>query len=150
MRPVPDLDSLGQLGLFVAAFLAGSVLPFPSEGVLAALVHQGAATAPAVLVATLGNVLGAISLYWMGRGVARGVLSAKDPEQAERARERWQRWGTWGLIFAWVPFVGDVFVLGAGLAQSRFSTFVALVTVGKAARYWLVAHAVAAAAVSSS
>jgi len=51
--------------------------------------------------------------------------------------------GAWGLLFAWVPFVGDVFVLGAGLAGTRFAVFVVLVTAGKAGRYWLVAQAVA-------
>lgn len=56
MPRVPDLVSLGLLGLFVAAFLAGSVLPFPSEGVLAALVYNGSAMTPAVLIATAGNV----------------------------------------------------------------------------------------------
>lgn len=81
----------------------------------------------------------------MGRGVARGVRRGRDPERTQRARDRWQRWGAWGLLFAWVPFVGDVFVLAAGLAGTRLSLFVVLVTLGKATRYWLVAHAVAGA-----
>ena len=56
-----DLIPLGLLGLFCSAFLAGSVLPFPSEGVLAALVGQGESPWLAVGVATAGNVLGDIT-----------------------------------------------------------------------------------------
>ena len=71
---VPDLVQLGLLGLFLASFLAGSVLPFPSEGVLAALVGQGQSVGLVVGVATAGNVLGAITLYGMGWGIERGLL----------------------------------------------------------------------------
>ena len=124
---------MGLLGLFLAAFLAGSIVPFPSEGVLAALVYNGVPMASAVLVGTLGNVLGAVTLYAMGWKL--------DPETIRRAREKWKRWGAWGLLFAWVPFVGDAFVLAAGLVRVRFWLFLVLVAAGKAARYFAVAWA---------
>ncbi|MHC4818881.1 MAG: YqaA family protein, partial [Planctomycetota bacterium] len=135
---MPDLVQLGLLGLFLAAFLAGSVLPFPSEGVLAALVGQGQAIGLVVGVATLGNVLGAVTLYGMGWGLERGLLRgrlrrrfAEDPQRLERARARIERWGSWSLLLAWVPIVGDLFVLGAGLVRIRFWLFLVLVTLGK-------------------
>ncbi|MHC4449632.1 MAG: YqaA family protein [Planctomycetota bacterium] len=135
---MPDLVQLGLLGLFVASFLAGSVLPFPSEGVLAALVGRGSSIPLLVGVATLGNVLGAITLYGMGRGFGRWLTS--DPERIERARVRIERWGAWSLLLAWVPIVGDAFVLGAGVARIRFWLFLLLVTAGKGGRYMLVAY----------
>jgi membrane protein YqaA with SNARE-associated domain len=149
---VPDLVSLGLMGLFIAAFLAGSVLPFPSEGVLAAVVGQGQSIALVVGVATLGNVLGAITLYGMGRGLERGLLRgrlqrrlAKDPQGLERAYDRMGRWGSWGLLLAWVPIVGDTFVLGAGLVRVHFWLFLVLVTLGKGGRYLLLAWTMALA-----
>ncbi|MHC4971294.1 MAG: YqaA family protein [Planctomycetota bacterium] len=150
---MPDLVQLGLLGLFIAAALAGSVVPFPSEGVLAALVGQGQSIGLVVGVATVGNVLGAITLYAMGwaleRGLLRGRLQrrlADDPQRLERARERIGRWGSWGLLLAWVPIVGDAFVLGAGLVRVRFWLFLALVTLGKGGRYVVVAWTAALAA----
>jgi membrane protein YqaA with SNARE-associated domain len=144
---------LGLLGLFLAAFLAGSVVPFPSEGVLVFLVGEGRPIALAVGVATAGNVLGAITLYGMGWGLERGLLRgrlrnrlANDPERLARARARIERWGAWGLLLAWVPFVGDLFVLGAGLTGVRFGLFVTLVTLGKLGRYAVVAWTAALAA----
>lgn len=149
---MPELIQLGLLGLFIAAALAGSVLPFPSEGVLAALVGQGQSIGLVVGVATAGNVLGAITLYAMGWGLERGLLRgrlrrrlADDPQRLERARERIGRWGAWGLLLAWVPIVGDAFVLGAGLVRVRFRLFLALVTVGKGGRYVVVAWTAALA-----
>ena len=147
------MAELGLLGLFLAALLAGSVVPFPSEGVLAALIGQGRPGALVVGVATAGNVLGAITLYGMGRALEGGALRgrlqrklAKDPERHALAREGIRRWGAWGLLLAWVPFAGDAFVLGAGLTGVRFGLFVALVTFGKCARYVVVAWTAALAA----
>ncbi|RMG18137.1 MAG: DedA family protein [Planctomycetota bacterium] len=143
---MPDLVALGPAGLFCAAFLAGSVLPFPSEGVLCALLRRGFDPFLGVAVASAGNVLGALTLYGMGWGLQRGLLRGwlrrrleRDPGRLDAARRRLERWGLGGLLLAWVPGVGDAFVLGAGLAGSPIVPFLALVTVGKTARYALLA-----------
>lgn len=145
---MPDpatLADLGLAGLFVAAFLAGSVLSFPSEPVLLGVVAGGVSgPGPALLAATLGNVLGAATIYALGRGIARGgggwagarlERRLGGPEERERARARFERWGAAALLLAWLPFVGDPIVLGAALAGVRTWPFLALVTAGKAARY---------------
>lgn len=143
--PQPLID-LGLLGLFVAAFLAGSVLPFPSEVVLVALVAAGAAAPLAVGVATAGNVLGAVTVYGMGYGLARGLLGPRlraryDEESLATARRRIERWGAWSLLLSWVPILGDTLVLGAGLAGLRPILCLTLVTLGKLGRYAFVAWA---------
>lgn len=150
---MPDeatLEGLGLLGLFLASLLAGSVLPFPSEGVLVGLIQGGVAALSAVLVATCGNVLGAVTVYGMGWAVNRGLFKERlrrrfegDPEALVRARSRIERWGAWVLLLSWVPIVGDTFVLGAGLVRLRFWVFLLLVTVGKTGRYVAVAWVVA-------
>lgn len=149
---MPDpasLVALGLLGLFLAAFLAGSVLPFPSEVVLLALLAAGASPGLSVAVATLGNVLGAVTVYLLGLGLLAGGrrlrgLEPPDPEQRSRALAWIQRWGAGALLLSWVPVVGDVIVLGAGLARVRALPFLVLVTLGKGGRYLLVAAAAAA------
>jgi membrane protein YqaA with SNARE-associated domain len=156
---MPDASTLaewGLPGLFLVAMVAGSVLPAPSEAVLAVLVHGGVSPAVAVTVATLGNVLGALSIYVLGRWVARGgggpvgrwVLrrGAREGPRLERAKARLATWGAPVLALAWVPVVGDVFVLAAALVGVRWGPFVGFVTVGKALRYLFVALSAAAAA----
>jgi membrane protein YqaA with SNARE-associated domain len=54
-------------------------------------------------------------------------------------------WGAPVLALAWVPVVGDVFVLAAGLVGVRWGPFIAFVTLGKGARYLFVALSVSAA-----
>lgn len=157
---VPDPDTLtqyGLTGLFLAAFLAGSILPFSSEVVLVGVLAVGVSAWSAVAVATAGNVLGALTLYGMGRLVVvrprgRSVadrllarLTTEDPGRLSRARMRLQRWGPVVLLAAWIPFVGDALVLAAGLLELRVAPVTLYTSIGKAARYIVLAAIVLAA-----
>ena len=57
----------GYLGLFISALLAGSIFPFSSELVMIALVKVGLSPVMCVLFATLGNTIGGMTCYYMGR-----------------------------------------------------------------------------------
>ncbi len=143
--------ALGLPGLFVAAFLAGSVVPLPSEGLLPPLLLQGVPWPWLVLVATLGNSLGAATLFWGGRclrsGAPRGWRAAvlrrlgRSPEDWERGRARVLRWGRWALLLSWVPLLGDGLVLAAGTLGFGWRAFWALVPLGKGLRYLALALA---------
>ncbi|HEY0097264.1 MAG TPA: VTT domain-containing protein [Archangium sp.] len=155
---MPDAATLaewGLPGLFLVAVVAGSLLAAPSEAVLAALVYGGVSPGLAVAVATGGNVLGALTVYGLGRWVAAGGggavgrwvrrREAHEGPRLERARARLATWGAPVLALAWVPVVGDVFVLAAGLVGVRWAPFIAFVTLGKGLRYLFVALSALAA-----
>ena len=57
----------GYVGLFLSALLAGSILPFSSELVLVALVKLGLSPTLCVLSAAVGNTVGGLTCYYMGR-----------------------------------------------------------------------------------
>ncbi len=149
------LATYGLPGLFVMALLAGSVVPLPSDALLAALVYGGEPVIPAVAVATVGNVLGAITLFWLGGLVAAGKGGAigrwwkrrteKDPAGMEKARARLARWGAPALLLSWLPIVGDAVVIAAGLVGMRRTPFLFWVTTGKTLRFATVALSALAA-----
>ena len=56
----------GLVGLFIAGFLSGSVFPFNSEAVLSLLIYSGFDVVSSLIVATAGNTLGGISIYYLG------------------------------------------------------------------------------------
>jgi hypothetical protein len=61
-------ESLSLAGLFASSFLSATLLPGNSEIVLVALLHQALALKwPALLVATIGNTLGGMTSYAIGR-----------------------------------------------------------------------------------
>ena len=60
------LIEYGYIGVFIASFLAATVLPFSSEVVLTGVLLAGAVYWPCMIAATLGNFLGGMSCYWLG------------------------------------------------------------------------------------
>lgn len=133
---------LGLLGLAAAAFLAGSVVPLPSEAVLAAVLVNGVDPVLSVGVASLANTVGAATLLWLGRGgrvVAERRLGVAQRGRLERAQAHVGRFGAVALVLAWLPIVGDVFVLAAGVLRIPWGPALAAIAVGKTARYAAVA-----------
>jgi membrane protein YqaA with SNARE-associated domain len=137
----------GLLGLFLSAFLSATLLPGSSEAALIALLALGKHD-PALLVAvaTLGNVLGSVVNWALGRWFAHFSGRRWFPV-GERAYARaagwYNRFGVWSLLLAWVPVICDPLTAVAGALRVPFLRFVALVTLGKAARYVFIALAVA-------
>ncbi|MER8371405.1 YqaA family protein [Mesorhizobium sp. M1409] len=125
--------------LFISAFLAATILPVSSEVVLAGLIASGRGD-PALLltVATIGNTLGSVVNWIVGRGVDTLRLRPwfpVTPDRYEQASRTFRRFGKWTLLFAWLPVIGDAFTIAAGAARVNLGVFVVLVALGKAARY---------------
>lgn len=127
--------------LFGSAFLAATILPFYSEGLLYWYLLQGRPVSWLLFWATLGNTLGAVVNWWLGlyltRFQERRWFYFK-PAQIERARHWYQRFGIWSLLFAWLPVGGDALTLIAGVMRVRFWPFLILVGLGKFGRYLFV------------
>jgi membrane protein YqaA with SNARE-associated domain len=124
--------------LFGSAFLAATILPFYSEVVLFALLRDGGDPTLLVLVATLGNTLGAVVNWLLGRY----LLHFQDRRwfyfsraQIDKAQTWFQRYGYWSLLLAWAPVGGDALTLIAGIMKVRLWLFLLLVASGKALRY---------------
>ncbi|TIM03837.1 MAG: DedA family protein, partial [Mesorhizobium sp.] len=65
-----DVTAYG--GLFLTAFAAATILPLQSEAVLAGLLMAGNhSPAALILVATVGNILGSVVNWLLGRGIDR-------------------------------------------------------------------------------
>jgi membrane protein YqaA with SNARE-associated domain len=124
-------------GLFVAAFLAATPVPFNSEIPFIAMQASGWPAVTLVLVASVGNVLGSCVTYALGRGLG-GLRDHPRfpirPAQLARAEAWYARWGLWSLLLSWAPG-GDVLVAVAGLLRTPFVVFLLLVTIAKTARY---------------
>jgi membrane protein YqaA with SNARE-associated domain len=126
------------LTLFFAAFLAATILPFYSEVVLFALLRAGGDPLMLVIVATVGNTLGAavnwlMGLYLLHFQDRRWFYFKKS--QIERAQAWYNRYGFWSLLLAWLPIGGDALTLIAGTMKVRLWIFIVLVATGKGARY---------------
>ena len=90
------------------------------------------------MVASLGNTLGAVVNWYLGKF----LLHYQDrrwfyikPEQLTRAQNWYSRYGYWSLLLAWLPIGGDALTFIAGIMKVRLWIFLVLVGAGKTARY---------------
>jgi membrane protein YqaA with SNARE-associated domain len=137
---------LTLLLLFVCAFLAATILPLASEAwlVAAALLYPEWRWV-FVGVATLGNILGSVTTYWLGARLHDHV-SARRPDRSQlhpTAVRLAQRWGPPSLVLSWVPVLGDALVAVAGWLHLPFYACLAWIAFGKTVRYVLLALGVA-------
>jgi membrane protein YqaA with SNARE-associated domain len=125
--------------LFASAFLAATILPFPSEVTLAGLLYAGRVEVAALwLVATVGNTLGSMVNWGLGRFALRFQDHPSFPVRQNRLgrAQRWfNRFGIWTLLLAWLPVIGDALPLVAGIMRTPAIWTLALVGLGKGARY---------------
>jgi len=134
---------ISYLLLFGSAFLAATLLPFYSEVLLYALLRAGGDPVMLVLVATLGNTLGAVVNWLLGLY----LLKFQDRRwfyfsraQIDTAQRWYQRYGFWSLLLAWMPVGGDALTLIAGVMKVRLWLFLLLVGTGKGLRYMSVVY----------
>lgn len=146
---IAQLDpTTGYLALFALSFAAATLVPIGSEWLLATLLLKGGDPVLLVATATLGNLLGALSTWLIGRYGGEFLIRRClriDAEAQRGAEERYARYGIWSLLFSWVPIIGDPLCLIAGLFRVRLTLFLPLVGVGKLGRYLILAWAVASA-----
>lgn len=134
---------LGYFGLFIAAFLAATILPLSSELVLTALLLNGLSPEILVIVATVGNVLGSLTNYGLGYWASKTVIQKwlrMSESEFVRAEERFIKYGIVALLFAWVPIIGDPLTVMAGILRIRLLWFLILVTLGKFTRYAVISY----------
>lgn len=128
--------------LFTSSFLAATLLPGGSEAVLAGvLTFYPNSCWPALTLATIGNTLGGMSSYLIGR-----YLPDKESIINSRSGSRGLTWiqayGASILLLSWVPLIGDVLCVAAGWLKINWFWAMLFMMIGKFARYWIIAMAI--------
>lgn len=130
----------GYWGLFLSAFVAGSILPFGSEAVLVVLVRMGLDPVVCVAVAAAGNTLGGMTCYGIGAlGRPEWIARLGVPEKrlAQARRFLGGRGAVMGF-FAFLPAVGEAVAVVLGLMRSNVWVTLLSMAAGKALRYALI------------
>lgn len=126
----------GLDGLFIASFLAATLLPGGSEAVFLGVI----ATWPerqteALLLATLGNTLGGMSSYALARLLPERALQKLGAKPLALS----QRWGAPILFLAWLPLIGDFLCVAAGWLRLPWLPCALWMALGKGLRYAFIA-----------
>ncbi|MDD5826083.1 MAG: VTT domain-containing protein [Prevotellaceae bacterium] len=137
------LLSYGYMGMLVAAFLAASILPFSSEAVMVGLQAAGLDPIFLIVYGTIGNVLGSMFNYTIGRlGKMEWIekyLHVKK-EDLDKAHRFMAGRGAWMGLLSVIPVVGDVITVALGLMRANVVIVVISVTISKLLRYVLLVY----------
>ena len=134
------LIAWGYLGVFFSSFLAATVLPFASEVVLTGVLLAGAAYWPCMIAATLGNFLGGMSCYYLGR-LGKIEWIEKYLKLDRKKIDKVQKWiegkGSVMAFFVFLPGVGDFIAVALGFMRGNVWIVAISMFIGKAIRYWI-------------
>ena len=137
------LSHLGAYGgLFIAAFLAATILPVQSEAGLATLILASPASVTLLVVtASLGNVLGSLVNWYLGLSINRFTGKRWLPMNTHlsRAISWYSRYGRWSLLLSWLPIIVDPLTVVAGIMREPLLRFLLIVGIAKTGRYIVVA-----------
>lgn len=132
------LIDYGYWGMFLSAILAGSVLPFSSEAVMVALLAVGDDPIALLIYGTIGNVLGGLFNYGIGRmGKLEWLKRHFHVKQSsiDRAYRFTAGRGAWMGFFAFLPILGSAITVVLGLTRANMVITVLSMTIGKVLRY---------------
>ena len=134
------------LTLFISAFAAATILPAQSEALLAYQVSLNPSyTAQLITVATIGNVLGSIVDWWLGRLAKKFKDKSWFPVSEDKllqGEQFYRKYGRFSLLLSWAPFIGDPITIVAGVLREPLWSFITLALIAKYFRYLFVVSSV--------
>ncbi len=132
------LEKLGLIGLFIGTFLAATIFPFSSDALYIAVLLATKNAVGCLAFGTLGNWLGGVTTYWLGRlakweWIERTFKVKRETLNKQKALI--DKYGVWLALISWVPVIGDVVALALGFYKSPAVWTIFLLFVGKFARF---------------
>lgn len=133
-----DITQYGLVGLFFVSFLSSTLYPLGSEAFVVAFIAFGFSTISVLIVATLGNTLGAVNTYFLayfGNELLVARFFPNASKKIEVIAPKLQKYGYIYAFFSFLPFFGDLFVLGLGIIKYPILQSIFFIALGKFLRY---------------
>jgi membrane protein DedA with SNARE-associated domain len=137
---------LGDIGIFLGMFFESSIVPIPSEVVIASAAAVGIPVLSIVIFGSLGSTLGAMLGYALGRYAALPVVLKFGrfvlikPHHIAKAEAFAKKYGAWsvliGRVLPIIPF--KVFSITAGIIKINFPSFVLFTLIGVVPRIYII------------
>jgi membrane protein YqaA with SNARE-associated domain len=130
----------GIIGLFLNSLLSATALPLPTEILTSALLIGGESIFLVAIALVAGSIVGGVLNYSIGFGgselfkkIGRKSNVKKHVEKPVEKQEKKHNKLLWGAIFfaAWIPVVGDLMLISAGVKKMKFRKFLIVMISGK-------------------
>ena len=135
-----NLAEWGYIGLFIASFLAATIIPFSSELVLSILIANNYDLTTSLIVASIGNWMGGLSSYLIGRLGSWDTIEKYLRVKRDKIllwKKKIDSWGGLLAFLCWLPVVGDPIAIALGFFRTNILTVAIFMLVGKFVRYFV-------------
>ncbi len=128
--------------LFLWAFLSATLIPIGSEPYFILLVQEKQTVITPVCIASAGNILGGMLLLIAGMYFQKYIkyFGNTESERFNKIRTKIHMYGSPMLLLSWLPIIGDLIVLAAGLLRMPFITALIMISIGKIARFLILGY----------
>ena len=126
----------GIIGLFLNSLLAATAIPLPTEILTSALLIGGENIVLVAITLIIGSTIGGILNYFIGFGGNKLIKKMKKKADVEKQGKKHNKlldkFG-WSAIFfaAWIPIIGDLILISAGVKKMKFIKFSIFMISGK-------------------
>ena len=133
----------GLLGLFLSSFLAATILPLSSEGVLSYLIYNKFDMTTCLVIASIGNTLGGMSSFYLGKlGKLNWIEKVMkiSMDKIHKTQNTINKFRSLLAFFCWLPVIGDVLAVSLGYFKCKVGQVFLFMFAGKALRYLVWAY----------
>ena len=126
----------GIIGLFLNSLLSATAIPLPTEILTSALLIGGENIGLVAIALIIGSTIGGILNYFIGFGGNKLIKKMRKKSDTEKQNEKHNKildkFG-WSAIFfaAWIPVIGDLILISAGIKKMKFVKFSIFMISGK-------------------
>jgi membrane protein DedA with SNARE-associated domain len=139
------MEQFGYLGVFLMIALENVFPPIPSEVILTfggfMTTYTDLTVLGVIIAATLGSVVGAVILYWIGyllnvekleKIIDRwGHILRVSKEDIRKADAWFDKYGYWTVLFCrMIPLIRSLISIPAGMSGMKFPMFLLFTTIG--------------------
>ena len=126
----------GIIGLFLNSLLAATAIPLPTEILTSALLIGGENIVLVGIVLIIGSTIGGMLNYFLGFGgnkLIKKIKKKSDIEKHEKKHNKLLDKFGWTAIFfaAWMPIIGDLILISAGVKKMKLVKFSIFMVSGK-------------------
>ena len=123
--------SYGMTGLFAIGILS-SIIPIPTEPVVLGLLDIGKNPELIFIVLITGSILGASLGYLAGKYELRRFMLFQDLENERKVQMYFREYGGLLLLISpWIPIVGDLVPMVAGIENYEPRKFIIVISAAK-------------------
>lgn len=124
--------SYGMLGLFLISLIS-SIIPIPTEPVVFGLLEVAKKQTELVLIVYIaGSIAGAYIGYLLGKYELRKIIPFHNRDNEQMMQKHFRKSSTVLLLISpWIPIVGDLAPMVAGIENYETKKFLVVISIAK-------------------